>query len=1050
MSSYRFRTPPIQGQEDISMKMTVAIPRQRLFQLLAPVALCALAALPLAAQSPSSEIQAAIQAPLQPRIQAEVDGNALSVIPGSKHPLAQAGFDAGRVPAATKLTGITIFFNHSPEQEAELQALLKAQQDPSSPEYHQWLTPDEFAARFGMAQADLDKVQTWLESEGFSIDSVNRSRNAIHFSGNVAQVERSFATEMHYYNVGGVKHFAPSTALSVPAAIAPVVANIADLHDFKPRPMHIRSKKVSRARPGYTYAGNDTEGVFFAPGDIKVAYDINSLIGAGNNGAGQTIAIMGQSAIQTVDIENFQQAASLTVKDPTLTLVPSTGASTVEADGDEGESDLDVEWSGAIATGASINFVYTGDSSNNNGVFDSYTYAVDEKIGNIISISYGSCEPALGQSYFNQYELVGEQAAAQGQSVFAASGDQGATGCYGYPTTGSGALTTTQTESVAVNYPASSAYVTGVGGTESSADDVTYGKTGFSTYWENVSTSSSNIYLTSLLTYIPEIAWNDNVLSATSGCEDVAEGEYECLSASGGGVSTLAAQPSWQTSYFTTTGETNPSSSHRLVPDVALYASPNYPGYLFCTSDSSDWFAGGIIDGEDYPPQTASCGDSQFYDPVNEYFTAAGGTSFASPIFAGMTAILNQAKGYVTGQGLINTELYKLAAVSANVSPAADGQGSAAFHDVTSGNNECTYGLSDCGVNSSGYSAGTGYDEVTGLGSVDLGNLVTAWSTPTSTLVGTTTSISASNAAPAVGASVTFTITVAGISGAGTPGGTVNLSIDGGGTSYSDGGTTASVTLAANGTATYATSFSTAGTHSIVAQYAGNSTYGFSTGTGSVAVAGTSSGSGTFTMAFSPTTLTVSQGSEGTEALTVTPSGYTGTVEFSYDTSNDTALENLCVFSSTGFTSSGALVVSSATTAVTGQITIDTDADDCANDDSIAAFRARGLYLIPHAGKALKTTARAERNPAPLGLALAGLLLAGFLGRSSRKLRGLACVVALAAIGLAMTACGGGGGGGGGTTVPDPAKGTYTITFTGQDSVTTTITAPASFTLTID
>ncbi len=992
------------------MKMTVAFLRQGRSQLLALAAVCVLAAGSLQAQSPAV------------RIQAEVNNYEFAKIPGSQHPLAQPRFDAGRMPAATKLEGITLIFSRSAAQEAALKALIQAQQTPGSPGYHKWLKPDEFAARFGMAQEDIDKVEAWLQQEGFTIDSVSRSNNAIHFTGTVAQVEQAFDTEMHYYNVDGKKHFAPSTALSVPAAIAPVVTTIRNLDDFRPKPMHIRSKKAVNAKPAYTFIGeNNTQYALFAPGDIKVAYDINPLISAGDTGTGQTIAIMGQSAIQTTDITNFQDAAGLPANPLNQILVPNSGSSTVYADGDEGESDLDLEWSGAIATGATIDFVYTG-SNPNYDVFNSYEYAVEEDLAPIISISYGDCETDLGQSNYTAFEAYGEQAVSQGQTVFAASGDSGATGCYGYTD-----LTTSQQDAVAVNYPASSEYVTGVGGTEITSANATPSSS--NPYWQEVpSDSTTGIILTSANEYIPEIAWNDDSLSAVSGCEDAAEDEYDCLSASGGGISTLSpSQPTWQSTYFSTTGESNPSSSHRLVPDVALYASPNYPGYLFCTSDESDWAEG----------QEASCGDGEFYDDITDYFTVAGGTSFASPIFAGMTAILNQAKNYTTGQGLLNTQLYSLAANSTTYA--------AAFHDVTSGNNECTEGSSVC-PSSSGYSAGTGYDMVTGLGSVDLNALVTAWPESSSTAIGTTTTISATNTSPTVNVSDDFTITVAAASGTTAPAGTVNVSINGGtATSYT---LTASTTTAAS-TATFSNTFTTAGTYTITATFEPTDSTAFSssTGTTSVTVQGTSTGTGTIAASVTPSTLTVAQGNSGTETVTITPSnGYTGTVLLGLDFgSSDTTLGNLCYEWSTQSSSGdGEIVISQLNTAETGTLTLDTNASDCASSDAVKRTGMQPLRLLLNK----HTTARNHKpNIIPEGIAFAGLLMIGFFGRRSRKLRGLVAVLLLATVGMAISACGSSTTG---TGTSDPPKGTYTGTISAQDSVTSSITSSTTFSFVID
>ena len=959
------------------------------------LATCALAAANLGAQTPAA------------RIQTEVSSSTVATLQGSLHPLAQAQYDAGRVPADTRLNGISIVFNHSAAQQADLEALIAAQQNPSSPLYHQWLTPDQFAARFGMAQSDLAKVETWLEQQGFSIDSVARSRNMIRFSGSVNQVEQAFQTQMHFYTIGGEKHFAPSTALMIPSALAPVVLAVRNLDDFRPKPMIEKSRKI-QANPAFT--SSVSGGVFFAPPDIKVAYGINPLISAGDIGTGQSIAIMGQSSILNSDIENFENAAGLTVKDPNLVLVPGSGTPEAFA-GDQGESDLDIEWSGGIAPGAEIFFVYTG-SSTNFGVLDSMDFAVDEKIGNIISISYGSCEPEMPAGSASAYDAVLAQAATQGQTVIASAGDSGSSGCYeGVPTTSNGFPPLATQEQLAVSYPASSQYVTGVGGTEiTAADDVSTN----STYWLAQSTSDQVL---SLKTYIPEVAWNDDLLSIqTYGATS--------LSATGGGVSTLyTTKPSWQTGV-----PGIPADGKRDVPDVSFYASPELPGYLFCTSDTSDWQSG----------QAASC-NSGFRDSSTNDLNVAGGTSFATPIFAGMVAILNQTQGYSDGQGLINPTLYKLASNSTTYA--------AAFHDVTTGNNECpsSLGANYCSTASEGaYATTTGYDQVTGLGSVNLSALVVAWPATTSTLIGTTTSVSAATATPTVSTNDTITITVASDSGTTTPTGTVNLSIDqtlNQTTNQLTGGTTTSVTLAANGTATYTANFATTGIHSIVAQYAGDTTHAASSGSVSINIAGTSSGKGTIALA--ATNVSVPQGTSASSTITVTPAGgYTGTVYLTFDTSNDSALANLCYeFSDTLSDGDGSVTVAGTTPATT-QLTLDTNASDCVS----AAIAKSGKHAMHRLGP-VKTSQNNSPSRTPLAVAFAGLLLAGFMGRSSRKLRNLAAVIALLALGLGLSACGSGSVS---TTVSNPPKGTYTLTVSGQDSTTATISATTKFTLTID
>ena len=935
---------------------------------------------------------AGAQAPV-PRIKAEITTSNQSTLQGSLHPLALPQNDAGRMPGNSRLNGMSLYFNRSAAQQADLEALIAAQQDPSSPQYHQWLTPDQFASRFGMAQSDIDKVQSWLQQQGFSIDSVARSRNMIRFSGTVGQVESAFSTQMHYFQIGSEKHFAPATALSVPAAVAPAVLGIRNLNDFRPQPQHT----VPRA----DFTSGSSHNVFFAPGDIVTVYDIQPLYSASVNGTGQSIAVVGQSAIQVSDIENFQSAAGQTKKDPNLVLVPGTGDSTEFKDGNEGESDIDVEWAGAIATGANVVFVYTGSTTTFN-IYDSIQYAVDERLAPIISISYASCETQFTQTDYNTVDAVMSQAATQGQTVIAASGDQGATACSGVK-----GLTTAQQEALAVNFPASSAFVTGMGGTEITSANSTSSNT---TYWTGGTSSSDT--LTSAVKYIPEVAWNDDASGS--------------ISASGGGASVFTNRPSWQTGVPGIA-----SGSKRLVPDVSLYSSPNLPGYLYCTSDTTNWGTG----------QTGSCGSGFRASSTDNLLTAAGGTSFAAPIFAGMVALINQNASYTAGQGLINPTLYKLAANTTTYA--------SAFHDVTSGDNFCKAGSTVCASNGTtlGFQAGTGYDEVTGLGSVDLNLLAAAWPVASAPLIGTSTTVVPANAAPTVNVADVFTITVADVSGSGTPAGTVTLQIDGG--TLFGGTTVANQTLTTNGTLTYSATFTTSGPHQVVAQYAGDATHAASTGVGSVTIGVISSGKGSFTLTPTPSTLTVSRGSSGAETITITPSGgYTGTALLNFTTSNSSALTNLCYAFTTTLSSGQGSVAVGGATAVTTQLTLDTNAADCATTTTGSQPGLHSLRALRSGNISRGPAPKPAPNRLPAGVAFAGLLLAGFLGRYARKFRPAAWILVLAAAGLALSACGGGSSS---TTVSNPPKGTYTITLSGQDSVTSTIAAPAAtFTFTIN
>jgi subtilase family serine protease len=621
-----------------------------------------------------------------PRITSPIDSSQRIMLPGTHSPMATPGNNVGRVPQTSSVRGMNIVFARSAAQEASLAALIAAQQNPKSPLYHHWLTPDQFAARFGVADADLAKVQAWLKGQGFALNGVSRSRDRISFSGTVAQVETAFGTQLRYYAVNGKSHYAPSSDLNVPAALAPVVQAVRNLSSFRPK-SHLRIKQ-----PAPRFTSSQSGSHFLTPKDVSTIYDVTPAYNAGYDGAGQSIAVVGQSLVVVSDMENFESAAGLAKKDPTLVLVPNSGTATVYT-GDESESDLDLEYSGGMAPGASISFIYVGNSANYS-VLDALTYAIDNRVAPIISISYGLCETQLASSDYTSLNGILAQAASQGQTVVSASGDSGSEDCSGV--TG---LTTSQQQALAVDFPASSQYVTGMGGSEFPTSDVSSSNT---TYWQS---ASGTDVVSSALSYIPEQAWNDD--SSTSG-----------ISSGGGGVSTFTARPTWQTGV-----PGIPSGSFRLVPDISLSASPNNAGFLYCSSDSSI----GV---------TGSCSNG-FRDSTSTYLTVAGGTSFDAPIYAGLQALINQ-KVNSSGEGVVNPTLYSLAADSNAYA--------SAFHDVTSGSNACTAGTTYCSTaGSANYSAAAGYDRATGLGSIDFYNLLSSWPSMTGsfTLAGTDVSVAA-------------------------------------------------------------------------------------------------------------------------------------------------------------------------------------------------------------------------------------------------------------------------------------------------------------------
>jgi subtilase family serine protease len=936
----------------------------------------------------------------QARITAPINNQSRVQLPGTLSPHARPALDAGAVPASTPLSAMTLVFSRTPAQQAALDALTAAQQNPASPEYHHFLTPEQFAAQFGAAASDIAATQAWLQQQGFTIQSVARSHDRILFAGTEGQVESAFGTQLHFYNSPTGKHFAPSTALTIPSALSSSVLTVTGLSSFRPKP-HVVFHQPILAKPSFT--SSQTGSFFLTPKDVATVYDVNPAYNAGYTGTGQTIAVIGQSDVILSDVTNFQIALGVTPKAPTPILVPNTGTSAVYS-GDEAESDLDLEYSSAMAPGATIYFVYTGNDNNTNGVFASLQYAVTNKTANIITMSYGDCEADISSSEYTSLNDILEEGAAQGQTIVTSAGDNGSTDCWEDTN-----LNTTQRESLSADFPSTSQYDTSMGGTEFPQADIS------STYFN---TGSGSDVISSAKSYIPEQVWNDTAYNVSQGATGT-----EAISAGGGGISIFTPRPSWQS------GVTGiPAGSYRLVPDISLAASPAFPGYLYCSSDTSST---GV---------TGSCSNG-FRDANDEYLTVAGGTSFDAPIFAGLVAVLNQAKGYTAGQGLINPELYTLAS-----SPSIY---ASAFHDITSGNNECPTGSSYASYCSaagqSAYAATTGYDEASGLGSIDFYNLLTAW--PASTTVGgltaSATTVSPATLSPASGANDVITITVASASGlvTTTPTGTVSVSVDG------------SVVAAAlpltNGVATYTFSSTTTGSHIIKATYSGNGAFAASSGSVAVNV-------GNISFTLSAPNITLATGASGSVNLTGTPvNGYTGTI----DITNVEVATTATITSSNSDTFCGSIPPSltiTGATPVSAAIDIYTSASACS-----AAGLSQGGVLVRSLstthGRASNKSPQSPWHRAPMPAAFAGLMLAmAFTRRRSRKLRGLLSIALLALFGFGianLTGCSNSST----TASTNPSNptssnaptGVYTVYVTGQDSLNPALTATTSFTITL-
>lgn len=602
------------------------------------------------------------EATLSDRIVRSIDNSQVTTLRGNIHPFARPQYDRGKVEDSFRLEHMTLVLKSSAAQRASLNTLPPQLQDPSSPNYHKWLTPEQYAGRFGLSTNDVDKVVAWLQDRGFTVEGKARSRTWITFSGSAAQVQTAFGTEIHNYVRNGKTYYANASEPSLPTALADVVLAIRSLNNIRLKPRTL-VRRIPAIQPKFT--SSTTGSHFITPDDFASIYNVTPLYTNGLDGSGVAIAVMGQTDINTSDIAAFRAAAGLPSTTLSSVLIPGSPDPGTVSD-DLPEVDLDVEWAGAIAKNASIIYVNSGTAG---GVFDSLFYTVDQALAPIVSISYGACEQQWGQDNLISEAALAQQANAQGMTIVGPSGDDGAADC-DFPATPQ-SIVSVATQGLAVDAPASIPYVTGVGGSQFNE--------GSGNYWNSTNNSSNG----SALSYIPETAWNET--STANG-----------LAGSGGGASLFFAKPAWQT------GNGVPNDNSRDVPDISLSAAFNHDGYLICSGgDCTSGFraSDGTLD-------------------------VVGGTSVGPPIFAGILALIVQETN--AAQGNVNYVLYPLAAASSD-----------AFHDITAGNNQvpCQAGSTDCpngGV--IGYAATPGYDLATGLGSLNVGNLVTEWTqfSPTS------------------------------------------------------------------------------------------------------------------------------------------------------------------------------------------------------------------------------------------------------------------------------------------------------------------------------
>ena len=447
------------------------------------------------------------------RVRRAVDPQQSTTLPGHLHRLAQAQYDQGTVDPAKPINDLTLLVKLAPDQQADLDTLLRDQQNPSSPQFQKWLTPEEFGDRFGLSRSDESKLTAWLASEGLDLN-ISRGRNSLQIRGTAGQVAQAFGTQFHNFQVGGQTRFAATVEPSVPEALTEIVAGFIGLDDF---PIESRAKL---ADPNL----NSGSSHFLAPEDLATIYNLGPLYAAGIDGTGLSIVVVGQSAVSLTDVRAFRTRYGLPANDPKMGLYSTTDPGFNSA---QIEGALDIEWAGALAPKATINYVYGSNA------FSAMFFAVQQNISPIITVSYGSCETDYSAPIFR---AIGQQANAQGITILVSSGDSGAASCN---LNGSGPFAP---KGIAPQFPASLPEVTAVGGTQFVE--------GAGNYW--APTNSPNFG--SALSYIPEAAWNES--SQSFG-----------LASTGGGASRLFPQPVWQT------GPGVPNDGARHVPDISLSAA---------------------------------------------------------------------------------------------------------------------------------------------------------------------------------------------------------------------------------------------------------------------------------------------------------------------------------------------------------------------------------------------------------------------------------------------------------------------------------------------
>src|SRR5579875_1467882 len=363
-----------------------------------------------------------------PLITQAISGSSLQRLVGNTHPLARAEFDQGVAPSDLPMNRMILVLNRSAEQEAALEKLLADQQDPSSPQYHQWLTPQQFGQQFGAADEDIQTITTWLQDQGFQVNRIANGKNLIEFSGTAGQVAAAFHTEIHQYVVNGQSHWANSSDPAIPSALAAAVKGIATLHNFLKKSQLMESNTTFEVAAGQRPDFTSSSGVYaLAPADYATIYNINPLYQAGINGSGTTIAVVARTDINVSDVTQFRSLFGLSANAP-VTVVNGPDPGDLGGD-EESEAVLDTSWAGAVAPSATVKLVVSETTNTTDGVDLSEAYIIDNNLGDVMTESFGDCEANYTAAQAASYSSLAQQAAAEGITYAVAGGDSGAEGC---------------------------------------------------------------------------------------------------------------------------------------------------------------------------------------------------------------------------------------------------------------------------------------------------------------------------------------------------------------------------------------------------------------------------------------------------------------------------------------------------------------------------------------------------------------------------------------------------------------------------------------------